>query len=216
MRSFASRADCAVTDEPLYAAYLADTGKDHPLRERILESQPRDWRAVASRLTGPPPGGRAHGYQKHMAHHMLPDRFGPWLDELTHVLLVRDPREMLSSLLKAWPDAELEDTGLPQQVELMERLGPMPVLDGRDVLDDPEGTLRRLCSAVGLRWDPAMLAWEKGPHPDDGVWGEHWYQALWATTGFEPRRSREIRIPRDKWHLVEPCEALYAQLTDAR
>ena len=33
MRSFENRADCSVVDEPLYAAYLAATGLDHPGRD---------------------------------------------------------------------------------------------------------------------------------------------------------------------------------------
>ena len=51
MRSFGNRADCAgVLDEPFYAAYLAATGMDHPMRDEVLASQPQDWRAVAARL----------------------------------------------------------------------------------------------------------------------------------------------------------------------
>ncbi|MEM1067182.1 MAG: HAD family hydrolase, partial [Pseudomonadota bacterium] len=33
MYAFAQRADCAVWDEPFYAAYLAATGLDHPMRD---------------------------------------------------------------------------------------------------------------------------------------------------------------------------------------
>jgi hypothetical protein len=36
MYSFASRADFSVIDEPYYAAYLAVTGADHPMRDAIL------------------------------------------------------------------------------------------------------------------------------------------------------------------------------------
>jgi hypothetical protein len=47
MRAFENRADCAVSDEPFYAAYLAGTGLDHPMRDAVLASQPTDWRTVA-------------------------------------------------------------------------------------------------------------------------------------------------------------------------
>ena len=47
MRAFGNRADCAVSDEPFYAAYLAATGLDHPMRDEVIASQPTDWRAVA-------------------------------------------------------------------------------------------------------------------------------------------------------------------------
>ena len=50
MRSFENRADCAVVDEPFYAAYLAATGLDHPMRDEVLAAQPQDWRAVADGL----------------------------------------------------------------------------------------------------------------------------------------------------------------------
>ena len=57
MRAFGARADCAVSDEPFYAAYLAATGLDHPMRDAVIASQPTDWRDVASAVLGPVPGG---------------------------------------------------------------------------------------------------------------------------------------------------------------
>jgi hypothetical protein len=35
MRAFENRPDCVVWDEPFYAHYLAQTGLDHPLADRI-------------------------------------------------------------------------------------------------------------------------------------------------------------------------------------
>ena len=50
MRSFGARPDCAVVDEPFYAAYLAGAGLDHPMRDAVLAAQPQDWRAVIAAL----------------------------------------------------------------------------------------------------------------------------------------------------------------------
>ena len=66
MRAFENRPDCAVSDEPFYAAYLAETGLDHPMRGEVLASQATDWRDVAAALEGPAPGGAPLWYQKHM------------------------------------------------------------------------------------------------------------------------------------------------------
>src|ERR1700733_686279 len=71
MRSFENRPDTSVIDEPFYAAFLAATGIDHPMREESLASQPRDWRAVVGTILGPVPEGRPIFYQKHMTHHMV-------------------------------------------------------------------------------------------------------------------------------------------------
>ena len=70
MRSFENRPDTAVIDEPFYAAYLAATGIDHPLRQESLASQPTEWRNVVKIILGPVPDGRAIFYQKHMTHNM--------------------------------------------------------------------------------------------------------------------------------------------------
>ena len=217
LRAFGQRSDTAVSDEPLYAAYLATTGKQHPGREAILASQPTDYALLREILTGPIPGGRTVWYQKHMAHHLVPEARGPWLSRLTHCFLVREPDEMLSSLLKVWPDAELEDTGLPQQVALFEQIRTQtgtlpPVLDGRAVMDNPQGSLMALCQSVGIPWDSGMLAWPAGPRATDGVWAPYWYSAVRASTGFAPWRPREIDIPTEKEHLRQACRELYERL----
>ena len=81
MRAFENRPDCVVSDEPFYAAYLAATGLDHPMRAEVLQSQPTDWQEVAKDLSGPlpPATGGADAtiwYQKHMTHHLLPGMSG--------------------------------------------------------------------------------------------------------------------------------------------
>ena len=108
MRSWGSRADTAVVDEPFYAHYLKASGLDHPGRDAILRSQPTDWHTVADALVGPVPGGKPIFYQKHMAHHLLPGMDGPWLGALRHALLLREPAAMLTSLLKVLPDPRPE------------------------------------------------------------------------------------------------------------
>jgi len=175
MRSFGSRPDTAVCDEPLYAFYLARREVDHPGRDEVVAQGETDWRAVARFLTGPVPDGKAVFYQKHMAHHLLPEVGRAWLEELVHGFLIRDPREMLLSLAKVMPAPTALDTGLPQQLELYRsverRLGrPPPVIDARDVLQDPAGLLRALCTALELEFTPAMLSWAPGLRSTDGVW----------------------------------------------
>src|SRR5438067_271020 len=72
MRAFGNRRDCAVSDEPFYAAYLTATGLIHPLRDEVIRSQPTEWARVAEAMLGPSPEGKPVWYQKHMTHHMAP------------------------------------------------------------------------------------------------------------------------------------------------
>lgn len=217
LRSFGSRADTAVNDEPLYAHYLKVTGIAHPGREQILAHHDSDWRRVAAELTGPVPGGRAVWYQKHMAHHLLPMIGRGWLDALTHAFLIREPDEMLASLVKTYPDAGLSDTGLPQQCEIFDRVAdrrgtPPPVVLASDVLKNPRDLLAKLCAALAIPFREEMLAWEPGRRATDGVWAPHWYAAVEASTGFEPWRERRVELTPALRRLADECRPWYEKL----
>lgn len=219
MRSFSSRADCVVSDEPFYAAYLAARPDlDHPGRDEVVASQPTDWRVVAEQLTtGEPPLARPVWYQKHMAHHMRPEMLGPWLDSLTHAFLIRHPGRVIASYAKVAAGMTLFETGLPWQARLFEHIRAStgvtpPVIDADQLRRAPELTLRALCAALGLAWDPAMLAWPAGPHPQDGVWARHWYANTWSSTGFTTDLTPEGEPSRPDVPFYDEALALYAQL----
>lgn len=221
MRSFEARGDCDVVDEPLYAHYLHTTGLEHPGRDDVLASQPTDWREVAARLTGPAASGQPLQYVKHMAHHLLPDVGREWLAAFRHAFLVRHPAAVVPSLAKVLPyRPRLDDTGLPQQVELHARFGG-PVVDAEQVLSDPAATLAAVCTALGIEPTDRMLRWEPGRRPTDGVWAPHWYAAVEASTGFDaPRPSRsgasdERPVPDDLREVVAACMPLYDRLRAA-
>jgi hypothetical protein len=195
MRSFGARADCAVTDEPFYAAYLVATGLIHPMREEVIASQPTDWRKVADALVGPPPDGKPVWYQKHMTHHMLPDFGRAWRDGLVNAFLIRAPEAVLASYSLKRDDFSLEEIGLPTQAELFDRAADRlgcapPVVESQDVLADPRGVLSALCAACGIPFDSAMLSWAPGRRATDGVWAPAWYEAVERSTKFAaPRRE---------------------------
>lgn len=217
MRSFGSRADTSVCDEPLYASYLALRPVVHPARDEIVARCETDWRKVAAFLTGPVPEGRSVFYQKHMAHHLLPEVGREWLEELTHGFLIRDPREMLLSLAKVTPDPGALDTGLPQQLELFRAVAGRtgrtpPVIDARDVLSDPAALLARLCAALGLEYTPSMLRWEPGLRATDGLWAPHWYADVARSTGFERWRPRSGELTGRLAEVHAQCLGPYREL----
>jgi hypothetical protein len=221
MRAWENRLDTAVVDEPFYACYLAATGLDHPGREEVIASQPTDWRRVAATLTGPVPDDKAVFYQKHMAHHMLPQFGREWLDEVTNCFLVRAPAEVVASYTETRRGPSLEDLGFVQQGEIFDRVADRigqapPVLDAADVLRDPAGMLRSLCAATGIEFDARMLSWRPGPRPTDGVWAKHWYASVLRSTGFHPRRASSKPVPPGLEPLVDAALPVYERLSAHR
>lgn len=190
MYSFGARPDFAVVDEPFYAAYLDRTGLYHPMRDAVLASQPVDPAKVAATLTGPVPDNKQHFYQKHMTQHMIAGIPRDWFAHVCHVFLIRHPARVVASFGAKYDNPTLADIGFTQQTEIFDELtaqGITPVvIDSADIRRDPRAMLARLCAALDLSFDPAMLSWPAGGHPSDGVWAPHWYGAVHASTGFAP------------------------------
>ena len=221
MYSFAQRPDTRVVDEPLYAHYLRVSGAEHPGKEEVLAAQESDGeRVVREVILGP--CDRPILFMKHMAHHLTHLDRG-FLKQTVHVLLVRDPRDMLRSLRHQLPTPRLADTGLAVASRLLEELRDLgqdpPVLESRQVLLDPEGVLRQLCGRLGIPFVDDMLSWPAGARPEDGVWAPHWYHNVHRSTGFAPYRPKEGPFPAELEEVLAACrphyEALYAQALKA-
>lgn len=181
MYSFGARADFGIMDEPFYAAYLEKSGADHPMRDEILASQKTDPESVASICIQT--NGTPHLYMKHMPHHMLDGFPLDWAQDCVNIHLLRHPARVIASYAAKRESPTLEDIGYAQQLALFETLGGV-VIDSTDIRADPERALRRLCDAIELAFDPAMLHWPAGPRAEDGVWAAHWYNAVHKSTGF--------------------------------
>ncbi|HEY2415492.1 MAG TPA: hypothetical protein VGI40_24835 [Pirellulaceae bacterium] len=221
MRSFGNRDDCAVVDEPLYASYLAATGKPHPGAAEIIASGETDWRKVVHSLTNNMPPNVALCYQKQMTHHVLPEMSRNWLASLTNCFLIRHSREVLASYAKIIETPTLADTGFPQQAEIFDYVrtttGQMPpVLEAADVLKNPRRLLGLLCDRLGIAFQDSMLSWPSGPRATDGIWAKHWYSEVEKSTGFRPYQERRIELPDRLEQLAADCAPYYDRLYDAR
>jgi len=222
MRAWENRSDTAVWDEPLYASYLHETGLDHPLRKETLASHETDWRAVIREATeGPSNGNAPIFYQKHMAHHLLPDMDRSWLRKVINCFLIRNPREVLLSYRKKRAQVSITDLGVIQQSEIYhlvcsETDQQPPIVDAKDILMDPEGTLTALCGALGIAFDVRMLSWRAGKRDSDGAWADHWYEVVRQSTGFAPYSPRTGELPLHLEELAEECDCYYRPLYQKR
>ncbi len=217
MYGFRQRSDTRVVDEPLYGHYLATTGARHPAHDELLTSLETDAEAVIERtILGP--CDRPVLFMKQMAHHLTPEVDRGFLDRCRNVLLIRDPAEVLASLVNQVPEPTMRDVGLEHQVSILharlEAGEDVPVVDARELLRDPEVVLRRLCQRLDLAWDPSMLAWPPGPKPEDGPWAPHWYANVHRSTGFAPYRPSTAPVPEHCLELLGRCRPLYDELTD--
>ena len=216
MYAFAQRTDTEVIDEPLYAHYLYQTerARAHPGSAEVMASMSTDGDDVVREvILGP--CEKPVLFMKQMAHHLLNIDRG-FLRQTLNVFLIRDPREMLPSLMKVIGTPTLADTGLKTQHDLLIDLRaagqPPPVLDARLLLEDPAGVLCRLCTRLGLPFEAGMLSWDVGGIPADGVWARYWYQNVHRSTGFAPYHPKSEPFPEALTGLLEVCSGYYERL----
>ena len=219
MRSFGSRSDCAVSDEPFYGSFLKATGEPHPLAAETIADMDCDWHSVLATQSGDAPRAKAIWYQKHMPHHMVGPVTIEQMPDHRHAFLIRAPERVVESYRKKNELRRPEMLGFAQMRRYFEiereRTGSVPpVVDSDQILQNPAGVLSRLCDALGIAWDPAMLSWEKGPHPEDGVWGAHWYDRVNASTSFAGSTEPLPQLDGEYAATAEACRADYEALAE--
>jgi hypothetical protein len=217
MYSFAARGDCAVRDEPYYAAYLAATGIDHPMRDAVISAGDVDPARVAATCVGAVPDGKTIYYQKHMTMHMIPDFDLGFMLGLTNVFLIRHPARVIASYAKKREAPTLMDIGFVQQARLFDQvadwLGQAPmVVDSADIRRNPRKSLTKMCDFLGIPFVESMLHWPAGPKPYDGVWAPHWYNAVHASTGFDVPEGDVPDLPDAYRPLLDAAQPYYDQL----
>ena len=221
MRAWENRSDTAVVDEPFYSFYLKATGKKHPGFEEVVAQGETDWQNVVDQLLGLIPDGKKIFFQKQMTHHLLPEVGHDWLGSVMNCFLIRDPAEVINSYIKKNDDPALVDLGFVQQAEIFDRVlkqtgSPGPVVDARDILQDPERILTLLCQAVGVDFDRAMLSWPAGVRETDGIWAKHWYGEVAKSTSFAPYQPRNVSVPERFREIHKQAREIYDRLHEFR
>ncbi len=216
MYSFAQRSDTIVVDEPLYGFYLShsDAKNYHPGADEILRTMETNGTKVVESMISRTDS--AVLFYKNMTHH-LPGLEIDFLRQLVNVILTRDPIEMLPSYADVIETPTIDDVGYRMHVELFEELRskdiPVIVVDSADILKDPKSYLLKLCDAIGIPFDPAMLSWEAGPRPEDGSWAPYWYKNVHKSTGFQPYIPKTKPFPDHLRPLLDECKPYYEKLT---
>ncbi len=198
MRSWSSRKDTFVTDEPFYAHYLKKTQKNHPMKEQIINHYSSNYKEVVHYLTHKVPNQKSIWYQKHMAHHLIDLSEIKWIKKCQNCILLRHPKEVISSYIVKNNLQKVEELGYPQQYEIAKFLKKsnkrFTVIDSEDLLKNPSKVLSDWCKSINIDFDKSMLQWKKGPHQNDGIWWKHWYDNVINTTGFQKYYKKDINI----------------------
>ena len=205
MRSWSSRNDTFVSDEPFYAYYLKKKQLKHPMYKEIIEHYPNKYKDIINSLTSDIPNGKKHWYQKHMAHHLIDLNNINWITNFENCILIRHPRDVINSYVKKNTLHHIDELGYPQQYKIMKYLESIgkrfTVIDSNVLLNNPKKILSKWCNNIDLEFDISMLKWAKGAHPQDGIWWKHWYDNVITTTHFQKLESNQHNLDQ-KYQLI--------------
>ena len=215
MYSFGSRSDTQITDEVLYGYYLSKSNVNHPGKNEIIENSECDSQKVINEIILKPK--KKVNFHKLMTHFLI-DIDLEFLNKVTNVLFIRDPKEIIHSYHKVIPNPTIDDIGVKKQFELFNYLNDtgnkVIILDSKDLLTDPEKTLNILCKKINIPFDKNMLQWKKGPKKEDGIWAKYWYKNVHQSSCFNNYQIKDINLDLKNKKLAENCYKYYKILKE--
>jgi hypothetical protein len=215
MRSFENREDTKVWDEPLYAYYLNETKKDHPMFKEIIETYEININKLTKRIVSTNKDEKIT-YQKHMSHHILSQTPINWITKGANVFLIRDPKDVILSYIQKNTLNNSDDIGFPMQRKLFNLIkdkGENPIVVNADDLSrSPKDVLIKLCSKLKIKFSEKMLTWNKGKRDSDGIWEKVWYKNVQSSTNFEKLKKNDQVIPKVHENIYKECLDIYNEL----
>ena len=221
MRSFDSRGDTFVSDEPLYGNFLSISKLNHPLKNEIMASMVTDRATLHKYLSTFKPDRHRIWYQKQMAHHILIDDDLDWIKDLENVFLIRDPKKVILSYVKKY---NLDDESLIGFIQIkrifdyvIKNISSNPiVIDADDILRNPQQMLSKLCKVIDIPFIESMLSWKKGFRDTDGIWAPHWYDSVINSNSFNSYKENNHVLPQKYSDIYENSLKIYNQLYSYR
>lgn len=214
MRSFENRGDMNVWDEPLYAYYLKETRKNHPLAKDIINTYETNIDKLISNITED--YGEKHSYQKHMTHHILEHTPINWIKQGINCFLIRDPKAVIQSYIKKNHLNNSSDIGFPMQIKLfrfIKKFGNKTiVINADDLSSSPRKVLTKLCKSLNIPFSEKMMSWPKGKRDSDGIWETIWYKNVKLSTNFEKSENNYREVSDDFKKIYFECLDIFNEL----
>lgn len=211
-RVFVEREDFEVLHEPFSASYYHS---EERLSERYDDEDAKpenNYENVLSEVLRP---RERRTFLKDMAYQAKP-LLGPDLvPKFVNTFIVRDPKYVLASMYKMWPDFTFEEAGyeeLYRLFRLCRDAGQEPVVvDAMTFSENPVGVLSVYCERLGIPFDKRSLSWQPGEVEEWESW-EEWHEEAQRSSGIERADRRDPVLPPELEEMYERCLPAYYEL----
>ena len=216
-RVFVERGDFEVLHEPFSASYYYSTERRS---DRFASEEPEaeyGYAKVLARLLTP---SERPVFFKDMAYHVAVLTNPEFVAKFRNTFIVREPRSVLASLHKMWPDFTFEEVGYEELHRLfgyaVEEGQEPVVVDASDLSENPQRVVAAYCEAVGIPFVPEALSWEPREVPEWKMW-DGWHEDAQKSTGISRIScGEEVALPEGLEEVYRRCLPYYQALYAAR
>ena len=212
-RVFVERDDFEVLHEPFSNAYYY--GADR-LSGRFADAEPKPGYSFDEVLADVLAPREKRVFVKDMAY-QAKGVLGPgFASRFVNTFIVRDPKYVLVSLYKMWPDFTFEETGYEDLHRLFRYATEgggedVAVVDAMTFSENPEGVLAAYCEHLEIPFRSGSLSWESRDVEHWDSW-EGWHDAAEKSTGIKPATRRDPELPAELEEVYERCLPYYYEL----
>jgi len=212
-RVFVERDDFEVLHEPFSDAYYY--GEDR-LSDRYSDVEPEavnNYENVLARVLEP---RERRVFVKDMAYHAKGLLGSTFVASFANTFIIRDPKYVVASLYKMWPDFTLEETGFEQIYNLFRYATEVNgedvvVVDAMTFSENPAGVLAAYCEHLGVPFDPGSLSWKSREVRRWDNW-DGWHEAAQQSTGIKRAARKDPPLPEKAQEAYEYCLPYYYKL----
>src|SRR3712207_253509 len=211
-RVFVERDDFEVLHEPFSASYYY--GEDR-LSDRFADAEPNSeysYERVVEDVFRP---REERVFVKDMAYQAKKALSPEFASRFVNTFIVRDPKYVLMSLYKMWPDFTLEETGYEDLYRMFRYATDagedVAVVDAMTFSESPSGVLAAYCEHLEVPFTSGSLTWESREVQRWDNW-EGWHADAEESTGIEPAARRDPELPAELEAAYEHCLPYYYEL----
>ena len=211
-RVFVEREDFEVLHEPFSDAYYY--GLDR-LSDRFADTEPNEGCSFDKVLANVLEPRDKRVFVKDMAYQAKKVLSPEFAARFVNTFIVRDPKYVLVSLHKMWPDFTFEETGYEDLYRLFryatEGGEDVAVVDAMTFSENPAGVLAAYCQHLEIPFRSGSLTWESRDVEHWDSW-EGWHDAAESSTGIKPATRRDPQLPGELEEVYERCLPYYYEL----
>jgi hypothetical protein len=212
-RVFVERDDFEVFHEPFGDSYYYSEDR---LSDRYSNVEPEaqyNYRNVLASILGP---CQKRVFVKDMAYHAKPLIDREFVSHFANTFIIRDPKYVIASLHRMWPDFTLEETGFEHLYHLFRlatEVDPegVVVVDAMTFTENPVGVLSTYCEHLNIPFQPDSLSWESEDVPEWERWDE-WHEKAQQSTSIERAERKDPTLPAELQEAYDYCLPYYYQL----